>query len=222
MVSDIFSIIAAKVFTNVISHGEPPNVYLTFDDGPDPQFTPMLLDILHRFDCKVTFFITAQKAERHPQIVRTVLDAGHAVGNHGYKHGSFYFRSRRQIIEDVDRSIGVISDITGCSPGLYRPPYGHFTSSLLSLAKNLGFKVVLWSLNAGDYLATPPTIIERRVGWRARPSDIVLMHDGVKYADNTLMALPNILEMFNQKNLSTGILDQNRICDARSESDSDD
>ena len=216
MMSDILPILASKVYSNVISRGEPPDVYLTFDDGPDPRFTPRLLEILEGYEAKATFFLTGKKAEKHPDIVKSILRADHTIGNHGYKHRSFFFRSRKDILEDVNRSTGVISDITGCSPKLFRPPHGHITPWFLSFARDLDLNVVLWSLNAGDYLATPPTIIERRVAWRARSSDIVLLHDGVKYADNTLMAIPRILESLRQRDLYTGALNDKGACEIQS------
>ena len=216
MMSDILPVLASKVYSNVISRGEPPNVYLTFDDGPDPRFTPRLLDILESYDVKTTFFVTGKKAETHPDIVKAIQRANHTIGNHGYKHKSIFFRSRRDIVDDINKSIGVIADITGCSPKLFRPPHGHITPWFISHTRDLDLKVVLWSRNAGDYLANPPTVIERRVAWRARPSDIVLLHDGVKYADNTLMALPRILESLKQRGIYTDALNNMGACEIQS------
>jgi len=217
MLSDLFPILASRLLPDVVGCGAPPDVYLTFDDGPDPRFTPKLLEILDKHGCKATFFVTGKKVERHPDIVRAALQAGHAIGAHGYDHKSFWFRKRRSIQEDINRSIGAIADITGSSPRLFRPPYGHICSAQLSHTRDLGIKTVLWSRSAGDYLATPPTLIEQRISRRSRPGDIILMHDGMKYADNTLMALPAILEAFRARSLATRPLYANLICVSKSD-----
>jgi len=202
MISDIFPIVASRLSDGVISRGEPPGVYLTFDDGPHPQHTPKFLDILTKYDCKATFFVTGRLAEKHPDIVRMTAEAGHTIGSHGYNHSIMILKKERVIHDNLKRSLDTIADITGSSPRLFRPPHGWFGRHLRSVATELGLKLVLWSLSPADYVANPPTVLERRIVRRIRPGDIVLLHDGAKYADNLLMALPRVLEFISTTGLN--------------------
>ncbi len=206
MISDIFPIIASRLFPGVISRGEPPGVYLTFDDGPHPQHTPKALDILERYECRATFFLTGQLAEKQPDIVRKIFESEHTIGSHGYDHSIMILKKERIIRDNIKHSIDVIADITGNSPRILRPPHGWFGRHLLLAARGLDLKVVLWSLSPADYLANPPTVLERRIVRRARPGDIILLHDGAKYADNMLTALPRVLEFISTTGLNASAL----------------
>ncbi len=202
MISDIFPRMAPLFFRNVVSRGDPAGIYLTFDDGPDPVFTPKILDLLEHYNCHATFFVTGRKAEKHPDIVRAANDAGHTIGSHGYTHRSFLFAGRHAVLDEINRSASVISDITGFDAGFFRPPHGLFKPSLPSLLKGLGMKLVLWSLSPADFVANPPTVLERRIVRRVRAGDIVLLHDGGKWVDNLLTALPRILERLTSRGLA--------------------
>ncbi len=206
MISDILPILASRLFPEITSRGEPPGVYLTFDDGPHPRHTPGFLEVLARYGCRATFFLTGRQAARHPDIVRTIADAGHRLGSHGYDHSPMIWRREGVIRENLKRSIGAIADITGESPRLFRPPHGWFGRSLRSAAGDLDLKIVLWSLSPADYVANPPTILERRIVRRVRPGDIVLLHDGAKYADNMLKALPHVLDFLSNRGLHAATL----------------
>jgi len=200
--SDIFPRMAPLFFRNVVSRGDPAGIYLTFDDGPDPVFTPKILDLLERFNCHATFFVTGRKAEKHPDIVRAAGKAGHTIGSHGYTHRSFLFADQNAVLDEINRSASVISDITGCDTRLFRPPHGFFRPSLPSVLKELGMKLVLWSLSPADFVANPPTVLERRIVRKVRTGDIVLLHDGGKWVDNLLTALPRILERLTSRELA--------------------
>jgi peptidoglycan/xylan/chitin deacetylase (PgdA/CDA1 family) len=158
---------------------------LTFDDGPDPQWTPRLLDLLEAHGARGTFFLVGQAAARHPELVARMVRAGHAIGNHTWDHLSLPLLKRR----------GRRAQIRWCgealaphlSPGeekLFRPPYGHqsLASQLDALA--LGYRIVTWSIVAEDWRADPAEVLVGRVRRRLRPGAIVLFHDTLATTDD--------------------------------------
>ena len=114
--TDLSLRLAARVFSRVIVRGEPGAVYLTFDDGPDPEITPRVLDILKEYDARATFFVTGSQVDRHPEIVRRIAAEGHTLGSHGYEHRSLIFARYRLIKEDLQKSIAVIRRALAAPP----------------------------------------------------------------------------------------------------------
>ena len=202
MISDLLPRIASALFSNVISVGNPDGVYLTFDDGPDPIYTPRLLDLLAEHSCPASFFVTGLHAEEHPEIVKRIIDEGHSIGCHGYDHHSMLLAGRGRIHADIRRSVRTISDITGYSPQMYRPPYGMFGPSALSVTGKLEIKIILWSLSSGDYRPVTPARIVSNIVGRVNSGDIVLLHDRGTNVENMLTALPVVLEELRKKGLT--------------------
>ena len=99
-------------------------VALTFDDGPDPIFTPRILDILAQFDARATFFVIGKRAEQHPEIIRAIAAAGHEIGNHTYTHRPLWLLPPRQTRQEIDRCTHVLTTILGEPPRYFRPPWG--------------------------------------------------------------------------------------------------
>ena len=152
-------------------------VALTFDDGPDPEVTPRLLDLLRRHGVKATFFIVGARAERHPELIREILSRGHTLGNHSYHHDPLLMlRSRAKLSEEVARTQDQLSAFA-VRPLAFRPPVGITNSRLPGVLTELGMYCVTFSCRAFDRgnrrVAGLAAIILKKV----RPGDILLLHD---------------------------------------------
>jgi peptidoglycan/xylan/chitin deacetylase (PgdA/CDA1 family) len=175
-------------------------VALTFDDGPHPQGTPAVLEALARGGASATFFLVGEQVAQRPALAREIVDAGHEVAVHGYRHSLLLRRRVREVAADLDRALAVITDATGIAPVLYRPPYGVFSSGALTHVRERGWRPLLWSTWGRDWerRATPQSIA-RRATSGLRPSDVVLLHDSDAYSSadswrRTAAAVPSVLE----------------------------
>jgi peptidoglycan/xylan/chitin deacetylase (PgdA/CDA1 family) len=175
-------------------------VALTFDDGPHAEGTPAVLDELARHGAFATFFLVGEQVARRPALAREIVDAGHEVAIHGYRHTLLLRRRVRELGDDLDRAIAAITDATGVEPALYRPPYGIFSSGGLAHVRERGWRPLLWSTWGRDWerRATAQSIA-RRATSGLRPGDVVLLHDSDAYSSDdswrrTAAALPSVLE----------------------------
>ena len=175
-------------------------VALTFDDGPHAEGTPAVLAELDRRGAVATFFLVGEQVARRPALAREIVDAGHEVAIHGYRHTLLLRRSVRELAADLDRALAVIEQATGVSPALYRPPYGVFSSGALAAVRSRGWRPLLWSRWGRDWerRATAHSIA-RRATDGLRPGDVVLLHDSDAYSSDdswrrTAAALPSIVE----------------------------
>jgi peptidoglycan/xylan/chitin deacetylase (PgdA/CDA1 family) len=175
-------------------------VALTFDDGPHAQGTPAVLEELAHAGASATFFLVGEQVVQRPALAREIVDAGHEVAVHGYRHSLLLRRRVRELADDLDRAYAVIADATGTAPALYRPPYGVFSSGALVHVRERGWRPLLWSTWGRDWerRATAQSIA-RRATSRLGPSDVVLLHDSDAYSSadswrRTAAALPSVLE----------------------------
>lgn len=158
----------------------------TFDDGPSQEYTPKLLDILHRYQAKATFFMLGKQIQQYPQIVKQVIDSGHAIGNHAWDHPSFPMISAQKRRQQIIRCQQVLEDY---DTNLFRPPFGHqnFASRLDTLL--LGYKVITWNIAAEDWLEHNAQEKAERIIRQIRPGSIILLHDFL--FDNPLSRNPD-------------------------------
>jgi peptidoglycan-N-acetylglucosamine deacetylase len=177
-----------------------PVVAVTFDDGPHPQGTPAVLDVLAREDARATFFLVGEQVDRHPAVAREIVDAGHEVALHCYRHTLLLRRRAAAVADDLDRALDAIGRATGEAPTLYRPPYGVLSSSALRLVRERGLRTLLWSTWGRDWerRATAASIA-RRAARGLRSGDVVLLHDSDAYSSGeswcrTVAALPSLLD----------------------------
>ncbi|TDF94204.1 polysaccharide deacetylase family protein [Paenibacillus piri] len=171
-------------------------IALTFDDGPDPEDTPKILELLKQYEAKATFFIVGKKAEAYPEILGREDAEGHELANHTYHH--IYFNrsfSEKTITDEISRAEEVIYKRSGQKPRLFRPPGGFYNDALVRVAKNSGYKVVMWSwhINTMDWNTPGVDKIAKTVLNNARNGDIVLLHDWVEGKSQTVEALKQIL-----------------------------
>jgi peptidoglycan/xylan/chitin deacetylase (PgdA/CDA1 family) len=172
-------------------------VALTFDDGPNPEATPRILDALAAAGVPATFFILGRHAERWPHLVRRVHDEGHAIGNHGYFHRKLHFKSPAYVRNDLGRGSDAIADACGVRPALFRAPHGFRSPWVNVTAASLGQRVIGWSLGVWDSARPGVDEIARRTVVGARPGSILLLHDGDGYDPNgdrlqTAAAVPRV------------------------------
>jgi len=200
-----------EMFADVFWRGDEDarGVALTFDDGPSPEHTPRVLELLSRAGVKATFFVIGRKAAAHPELVRAMVDAGHAVGVHGYAHDRlFSLRRMGYVRRDLTLAIETLQKITGERPRLFRPPIGHTNALIAHVAKSLELTLVGWSVRALDGLrGAQPERVAERVESRLEDGAVILLHDAAEREDfvpASVKALPRILAAMKQREL-TGV-----------------
>ncbi len=176
-------------------------VALTFDDGPHPDSTPHLLDLLKQYDTKATFFLVGERAARYPAIVRRIADEGHVIGIHGLRHRTMVLQKPAQVRQDIRESIRHIETAIGellPFPRLLRPPYGFKTPLLARTAARMGCRIIAWSLDPRDYASVSADTLIRRIERNLSPGSIVLLHERPGESV-TAEALPSILKLLHDR-----------------------
>jgi len=183
---------------------QTPAVALTFDDGPHPEYTPRLLDILDKHGAKATFFMVGRIAQRYPRLVQQIALAGHAIGNHSWDHPSFPMISRRERWAQLRACARALAPY---GQRLFRPPYGHQSRGSRLDALLMGYQVVTWSLHVEDWLHHGADWMANRLIHEIRPGSIILLHDALYHvveehcADRTPMleAVDLVLERLDDQ-----------------------
>jgi peptidoglycan/xylan/chitin deacetylase (PgdA/CDA1 family) len=162
-------------------------VCLTFDDGPHPEHTPRLLDVLEELDVKATFFVIGRNAEQHPHIVQRIVNDGHALGNHTWSHRALAGLAPGDLADEVHRTGELLRQLTGQDVRLFRPPMGKLSARQLVLLWGLRHSVVLWNCDPKDYPCQNRTELRTRL-WdgNLRGGDLILMHDNHPFAAEVL------------------------------------
>ncbi|MDD3725015.1 MAG: polysaccharide deacetylase family protein [Bacteroidales bacterium] len=173
--------------------GENKTLYLTFDDGPIPEVTPEVLDILDKYNAKATFFCVADNIKKHPEVFQSIIDRGHRLGNHTYHHIKGWETPNNEYFEDIERANQLVNS------NLFRPPYGRIGFfQARELRKK--YRLILWSVLSYDYSGK---LSKENVWDNIRKSvtdnDIILFHDNIKARDNMIFALNNTLLYFSKK-----------------------
>jgi len=151
---------------------------ITFDDGPDPRWTPQILDVLARHQVRATFFLIGERALAYPRIAERITQAGHAVGNHSMRHPQrFAALPPSRILQEIRQGQDAIAQATGTAPQLFRAPAGNWSTVVLRLAEDTGLRAVDWSVDPKDWRSPPPSRIVRTL-LRSRGGDVMLCHDG--------------------------------------------
>jgi len=184
-------------------------VYLTFDDGPDEEWTPRILDVLAAAQARATFFAIGRQAERSAALLRRVQRAGHDIGNHGYEHRHPWTGSAAQARAEVRHGADAIAAAIGTMPRAYRPAFGRHRRAMFDEARRCGQHVVLWSLSAMDWgVFARKDRVARRLE-RMQAGDIVLLHDGRNrhnHPETVVDVLPSLLISLSRRGLVTASL----------------
>lgn len=172
------------------------NIYLTFDDGPDPNATLLVLDILKTYKAKATFFCIGKNVAAHPQIIDQMVADGHSIGNHSYNHLSGWTTKSETYIADVLKCKEHIDS------KLFRPPYGRLKPSQLK-ALRADFEIVMWDVMCGDFEAqlTAEKCLSN-ITENAKTGSIILLHDTTESIDKLEFVLPKVLDHFSEKGLN--------------------
>jgi peptidoglycan/xylan/chitin deacetylase (PgdA/CDA1 family) len=179
-------------------------VLLTFDDGPDPQTTPRVLDCLAAHSVRAVFFIVGNRIQKAPWLLRTIVKQGHVVGNHSFSHEHTQHLSAREYFNDILRCQRVIEDTCGIVPHLFRPPYGILSIGKIVAIHRAGLLPLCWSAEGGEFgfnKGRSETAIAQHLIHSVGMGDIVLLHDNYESMPNVLSAtLPSLV----QRGLSFG------------------
>lgn len=187
--------------------GHPKNkVSITFDDGPDPGWTPLILDLLKERDIKAAFFVVGKNGASHPELVQRIINEGHEIGNHTYSHPNVARISNNQFKLELNATQRLLSTLTGHYTILFRPPYQadsrpHRVVDALPIieAQRMGYVTVCENIDSEDWNKPDADTIYKRVVDRRREGNILLFHDGGGDRSETLKALPPVLDFLKER-----------------------
>ncbi len=192
-----------KPFTklSIVKKGQTQQkiVALTFDDGPDPRFTPKILDILKRNHIKATFFVVGKNARRYPRLLNREIMEGNVVGNHTWDHPHLRRISTAKIKKELDKTSREITRITGQRPKYMRPPYGQLSNRVYSAIYSRKYKVILWSDEFQEHIFPTPQLDSEYVSRNIEPGGIILGHDGRLDRRRCVKALPLVIAKLKAK-----------------------
>ncbi len=183
------------------------SVALTLDDGPDPEVTPRVLDLLDRHQAQATFFCVGRKVEAHPGVARDIARRGHQIGNHSYAHSNaFAFNGPAGMREEIERGQQAIAQVTGRLPTLFRAPAGIRNPFLEPVLCGLGLHLTAWTRRGFDTVTRDPARVVARLTRGLRAGDILLLHDGRSARDAAgrpvvLEALERVLDVLAERGL---------------------
>lgn len=189
--SQVPELFQGTVVRSLPAVGTEKVVALTFDDGPWESSTEQVLDILQQANIKATFFWVGLHIQRHPEIAQKVVAAGHAIGNHTWRH-VLQTVDTATAAEEINNTAKLIYDTTGVRTQLFRPPGGNLAGELAAYAKQQQHAITLWSVDSQDYYVSAPLIVDN-VLRQVRPGGIILLHDGGGNRTATVQALPQII-----------------------------
>lgn len=158
-------------------------VALTFDDGPDPKYTPAIADLLKRYQAKATFFVLGRHGQQHPAILKDLMTAGHELGNHTFTHPNLNFTLPPTIYGEISQTDGVLKQIQYPDPVYFRPPYGRSGITVTSTVKPLGRTLILWDIDLMDWASPPVATMVTNLEQQLKPGSIVVLHDGIAETD---------------------------------------
>jgi peptidoglycan/xylan/chitin deacetylase (PgdA/CDA1 family) len=173
--------LADRILSDVLCRAECPDrrLFLTFDDGPSPELTLRVSDLLKAERLKATFFVRADRAIKESDVIGMLLNSGHEVGSHSFHHNDFWRSSRSNMVAALEKADAVLSTITGSAVSLIRPPYGHVRPALIQWCRSRGKTCVLWDVMPGDFAHNGSgKSLFKSVRPLLRNGSIVVLHDG--------------------------------------------
>lgn len=181
-------------------------VYLTFDDGPNPSVTSNILETLKKNNVQATFFVVGSQAEKYPQLLRQILNDGHAIGNHTYSHiYSQIYQSKWAYLAELEHNEQILKNSLGLRPIISRAPGGSssFTPDYWNLLREKGYVTIDWNIDSGDAKSASAKQMVKQIEKQLKNTNlwshcIVLMHDGIGHHE-TVKALPDIIHLFREK-----------------------
>ncbi len=195
----------------LIAPKRPGEIALTYDDGPNPAWTPQLLDILARQNIKATFFLIGSYAAREAALVRQMAAAGHVIGNHSWHHPNLALTGAARVRNELVRTKATIEGIIGKEVKLFRPPFGARRPEVLKIARSMGMTPVMWNCMTTDWSTTDPELIAKRLiakvekNWARGVAANVVLHDGshltpTAYRGPSITATKRIISQYKRTN----------------------
>jgi peptidoglycan-N-acetylglucosamine deacetylase len=182
-------------------------VYLTFDDGPIPEVTEYVLNLLANYEAKATFFCVGDNIRKHPQVFNKIVEQGHAIGNHTFNHLNGFKNNDMQYLENIEQCKQIINTYQKKTTLLFRPPYGRIKKSQIKVLRK-DYQIIMWDVLSGDF--DPSISFERclRATIRhTRPGSIVVFHDSIKTYSALKFVLPRYLEYFKGQGFTFAVLE---------------
>jgi peptidoglycan/xylan/chitin deacetylase (PgdA/CDA1 family) len=168
-------------------------IALSFDDGPHPRLTPVILDILAEYGVKATFFMVGENVGYYPAAARAVAEAGHEIGNHTFSHRRFGRMSEDDLLHEIHACEEAISSVTKAPVRWIRPPEGQLSEVMGEVLGDSDYRIILWDVDTRDWAHTPPAEITRHILDTVQAGDIILMHDFIGHDSPTPEALRRVI-----------------------------
>ena len=200
-----------QVFSEVSTNQKV--VALTFDDGPYPPYTDMVLDVLKEAGVPATFFVIGQNVEKHPETTARIVEEGHQIGNHTYHHIDLLKADKKTIEQEVDKTSQAVRAAAGVIPTVARPPHGFRDPVVMEVLQERGFKVVEWSIMSRDWTNPGVNVIVERTLKKVKNGSVILLHDGDGLAQaspraETVEALRQIIRQLSAQGYTFVTVDQ--------------
>ena len=181
-------------------------VSITFDDGPNMEYTPTVLALLKKHNAKATFFCIGQQVEKNSKMLEQIIEEGHSVGNHTYSHSkSFGFFSTQKVKDELLRTKALIKDLTGLNMNLFRPAFAVTNPMIEKAIKDLKLQSIGWNVRSLDTTSRSEKTILKRITSRISKGDIILLHDT---SQKTIAVLERLLVFLEEKNLESVTVDR--------------
>lgn len=181
-------------------------VAITFDDGPHPNFTPRVLELLQKYNARASFFCVGQQVNQYGVIAKKIVDNGHTIGNHTYTHSNkFGFLGTQKVLLELQKTNTTIKEVTGLEPKLYRPAFGVTNPSISKAVKKLKLTAVGWNIRSLDTTQRSKKVILERITNKIKKGDIILLHDS---SEKTVEVLEQLLLFLQQHKMQSVTVDQ--------------
>jgi len=184
------------LFPSLVWRKETKNkeIWLTFDDGPDPEITPWILSVLKEEEIKATFFLIGQQIEEFPELVGAIINDGHLIANHSYSHWNGWLTSKEKYLKDIETCQELMPNNK-----LFRPPYGKITKAQIALLKDK-YKIILWDVLSWDFQQnTSPKRVQENILKNTKSGSIIVMHNNQKSYKNMQPILEETIQILKNK-----------------------
>lgn len=191
------------LFSGYLWHGSrtEKTVYLTFDDGPHPQVTPFVINLLNQYEFQATFFCIGDCVNRHPDIYKELLKSGNGIGNHTFNHLNSWKTSSNVYLENIEKAGAIINS------RLFRPPYGRITASIAQKIKAQDYTIVMWDVLSGDFDQNRTALsCLKNLKKNTRNGSIIVFHDSEKAFKKLKIILPDYFKYLQKNGYSTSIV----------------
>ena len=197
---------AAALGRAVVVRPSGNTVALTFDDGPNPQWTPRVLDLLDQYHVHAVFFVVGSEVKKYPQLAREIVRRGHVIANHSFSHSQLTKLDDTAVRRELLHTNDLIESATTTRPECMRPPYGDTDARVAADVRHVGLRQILWNVNPEDYTKPGAGAIAARIVAGARPGAILPLHDGGGNRSQTVAALPAIINGVRAKGLDFSLI----------------